>query len=403
LLQLLHAGNANNIHSKADNFSQYYLQDPKDSNAKAFLESLSSSDGEKLDRLLRELHIVRQNRNYEQGDRITAEIKCQFNVRVYNDPPVWTTQKGVAPDSYLRRKERKISNQMVQEFGPQGHPYRQVVGTDIDAITCPLSFREINALLAQEARYRSGGRHEEADAIQFELTINGVQRNDDEYQWRADGVDTTWATATDDNNEDLGDIQPLDETRYTQQRSRHSTEEQRTQLQRIEQLVQYRSEAIVRRDIRLADFIALELFRTYGVVVDDVSRTWSFEARDPSQRNTACTTITTLANGEFEDDYSVESTLRSKNLVPPVLFGWKGHHQHRVDSAYRPVNIHAFSTPDINTLERIKDLLHERSEKRGETKLLEADAIRKELWHTYHVGISDRLRQWSVGGTFDDC
>jgi len=52
-------------------------------------------------------------------------------------------------------------------------------------------------------------------------------------------------------------------------------------------------------------------------------------------------------------------------------------------------------------MERVKTLVQERIHKREENKFREADAIRNELWHTYNVGVNDRLRQFSVGGIYD--
>ena len=384
--------------------SKYYRRDPKDPDAITFVRNLSALDRQTIARLLEDLHQARQNRDYQTGDRISTKLKQQFQVRIYNDPPVWTTQKGVAPDSYLRKKEEKIAEEMIQLYGPYGHPYAQV-GDDIDTLFCPLSFSDVQSLLAQEVIYRSQGNYEEADAVLFELMINGVLVNEKSHQWRADGCSTLPES---ENVEHAKEIQPNDTRGYSQSQptsaSKSSSHQDDTNLtqQRVEQLIQRRWEAIVRNELHLADCLALELLKTYSVTIDDETRTWYFVPKESSTEGS----IVWLSSGnvnESEDTATQTETTTIQELVPPILFGKTDSEKHLdIDPVYVP-SMRSEAISDPHVWKRVEDLVKERAQKRGEGKFLEADAIRKELWHTYHVGINDKVRQWSIGGVFDEC
>jgi hypothetical protein len=80
--------------------------------------------------------------------------------------------------------------------------------------------------------------------------------------------------------------------------------------------------------------------------------------------------------------------------------------QYRSSRYSIPIPTTATITPNTTAIlehERVLDLIRQRILLREHGRFLEADAIRKELWHTYKVGIHDRLRQYSYGGKFDYC
>ena len=366
-------------------FSAFYRQDPRDANADGFLKELSPSQRKQLQEYFQQLHSSRKNRDFETSDAICAKLRGQFGVRVYNDPPVWTTQKGAAPESYLRKKQTNAVTRLKERYGPRGHPYTQVGGR-INDIICPLSLKDIHDLMSKLTLARMEGRTDKADAIQFELLINGVQYNDKVKQWRADGEnqwDDLCSNITDDNGQDL---------LYREQQKSTAPEtpqftESRT---RVEQLIRNRVDGIVRGDADLVHSLSEELFKTYSVVVDDKRQTWSFQTQGGSDREWEELPRDKTEIAQSDDDI----------LVPPILFA-NGVNGQAADYSFRASD-HSREVPSNMILNRIQYLVAERVQKREESKFLEADAIRRELWMTYYVGLNDRLRQWSVGGVFDD-
>jgi len=146
-----------------------------------------------------------------------------------------------------------------------------------------------------------------------------------------------------------------------------------------------------------AQFVALELYQTYGVGVCDRSKTWFFN------------NDTGLMDGTSWEEPSLESALKQQSIhiqhqvdrqdffsITPLLFqhygkGWTSP----------PYSLSNCSEPlDQSLHQRTFDLVQQRIHKREEGKFIEADAIRKELWKTYNIGINDRLNLYSVGGKF---
>jgi len=386
--------NADTHNPHAEQFSDYYRQDLRDSNAAAFLKNLSQSQQEELKGYLQTLHQARKAKNYTASDEICALLRRQFGVRIYNDPPMWTTLKGAAPPSYLRQKQQKIDQTLRDLYGPFGHPYRHVGGEDgiIDSILCPLSITEIHTLLSRKTQARMEGRYEDVDAIGFELLINGVHCNDELEQWRADGQNDVWEENPEQNSIEKKNISIFD---YVEKPIKEPQREEPHIRKRVNQLIHLRSGAVVRDDGFLLQALTKELLQTYGVVVDDGQKTWSFQRADlPKEEDDVTTTITSAVITEPMKEG------RTEELVPPLLFAAKEEEQAETDLFQ--VSRFSQAVPNDTTLTRIKQLVQERSEKRAQSKFLEADAIRRELWMTYHVGVNDRVRQWSVGGVFDD-
>jgi len=362
---------------------------------------LSISRRQQLKDYLEQLYATRKARDFETSDAICAALRQQFGVRIYNDPPIWTTQKGAAPPSYLRKKQETAMGRLKEKHGPRGHSYRHV-GETMDPDICPLAWKDVHGLLAQLTLAREEGNQEKADAVEFELLINGIQYSDEHKLWRADGVDeweeTLFLTNAPDENQPDKDSQCSDYQEATPpitEESNGRCHENAVSRTRVEQLIRQRTEAIVRQDEDLVRFLSLELMRTYRVTVDDAQQTWSFLQTQENDLKKDESPF--LVGGAAK----IPTSNLATELVPPILFANGVHTHWEASNAFR-MSSKSRNVPDNLTLQRIETLVVERCQKREEAKFLEADAIRKELWLTYYVGINDRLRQWSIGGIFDD-
>ena len=369
----------NLVDSPRKEFSEYYRQDPDDLNGDVFLGSLTPQQKQELRDLFQQVHTFRRKREYNASDAMIFKIQHIFGVRIYNDPPVWTTQK-TAPASYLRAKESRSQKRHKELFGSRGHPFLQV-GAEINPILCPLSRQEINMILSKYTLEQKEGRYDDANAILFELKINGVECNVERNLWRADG-NSTWVDCV---------IMQEDTSPYKEQSQSTGKPQKSPQTDlvrvRVQQLVDYRMDALLQDDSQLAQSLALELSKTYAVVVDDAKRTWSFQEQE-------------LSNG-IDSVAVVEEDVDQNHgrIHPPLLFA--NPKEVTTRCSYR-LSIHSRELPLSYTVNRIEDLINERAQKREQGKFREADAIRNELWMTYYVGLNDRLRQWSVGGVFDN-
>ena len=265
-----------------------------------------------------------------------------------------------------------------------GHPYAQV-GKGIDPISCPLTITEIHSLLSRRHQLQLESRYEEADAMRFELMINGVVVNEFSRQWRADGIHTFESSCEVLMNKSNGNkIYREDElSRESEQESDLSTGRRR-----VEQLVERRSMATDRGETDVVDLLSFELYKTYGVGIDDRSCTWSFGAKFKGN--------TRWQPPELPEKIT---TLQRKKLFPPRLF--EDEQIKYASPSYRRSK-HSRHVPNDLILLRIDELIQERVHMREEQKFIEADAIRKELWDTYYVGVNDRLKQWSVAGVLQE-
>jgi cysteinyl-tRNA synthetase len=346
--------------------SEYYRRDPRD------LSHIADKPG--LRELLAQRAEDRRTRDYKSVDRIDLLLKQKHGVRAFDNPGVWTRHHN-APDSYLLRRGRKKVAKMKEQFGPTGHPYSQI-GDGIDSLVCPLSVTQIHSLLSRRYRCRLESHDEEANTMRFELLINGVQLDDQLEQWRADGKNTFRETKVYSK-----DQHQFAESYAENEASSHTyTKIESYTVRRVEQLVEMRSDAIARGEVDLTDFLSYELYKTYNVSVEDQTRTWSFEGKFSG-------------NVAWSPPNLPNVTEQLGNTIfPPTLF--PDTDQKYASPGYQQ-SINSQKPPN-EASRRIEQLVQERMYKREELKFLEADAMRKELWETYRVGVNDRLRQWSV-------
>mmetsp|Transcript_2581 Transcript_2581/g.3762 ORF Transcript_2581/g.3762 Transcript_2581/m.3762 type:complete len:661 (-) Transcript_2581:103-2085(-) len=359
-------------HQKLIDASNYYRRDPRD-------DLTVPMDEVTILKLLGTRVLARRRKDFKEADRVDRELRNMHGVYAYDKDRIWTTQK-IPPGSFLRRKARQAEVARKKQFGSA--PYTQV-GDEIDTIICPFTVDEIYSLLSRRLQCRMEGKFEVADAIKFELIVNGVRFSDGLRQWRADG----------DNQFDKNEKK---NARFAEKYSQHklSPDLQVDSLKyRVKRLIQERAEARVRRDFHLVDSITLELYRTYRVAVEDQGRTWS------------------VGSSAFGTDIDWEPPSVGKATAPsqprsssttkllPLLFAGDVE-ENKIAPSYSQSE-HSLRLEDESLLPRVEHLIQERLQLKEERTNFGADAIQKELWVTYNVGLNDRLRQWSVGGIFE--
>ena len=236
-------------------------------------------------------------------------------------------------------------------------------------------------------------------------------KNNRKHQYEIDIVD-------DDDDDVVNDEDGVMSATST---SKSTTAKLMTNRQRrIESLIKRRQDAIIRQEHDVTDFLSYELYKTYNVIVDDTTCTWSYYREDNDDDEDihhreqlqfiptlpTLSSSLSLSSSSSYCKYSGRSNLKTSKSFPTMLFI-----DENVQYASQPYqqSIHSkqidFGNIDINEdiiLQRIQDLVQERIHLREERKYVEADAIRAELWYTYHVGINDRLKQWSIAGVLHD-
>ncbi|CAB9502744.1 expressed unknown protein [Seminavis robusta] len=410
--------------------SPYFLPDPNDNQATSFCHSLTSSQRQRIQEFLSEIYLNRKRRAYAKSDALTIQLKRQFGIRLYHgNPSYWTTQKGAAPTFYIRAKLEQEQQDRV--LGDGGHPYSphdNNPGDGESSSISPLTNAQINNLLVQKTQAKNQGAYERAKAIQFELRINGVEVNEQTRQWRRttratiiEGNESSW-NAEKSSTTTAAVTMPNKNTDIPVFRQRLTSQPSSPQIvTRVQQLVADRARAMVQQQTELADFLALELRRTYGVMMDDDEQEWFIvDSDDDDDESTAIklpksssspqvvqqrsTTPSILKDPQQPDN---DETWNNHDMVPPLLF--IGDQEDLLSAPdpdddgcpYRQSTHSQTPTNDAWIMTRIPQLVQQRCRKREQGKFREADAIRTELWETYHVGINDRLQQWSVGGVFD--
>ena len=345
--------------------------------------------------------------------QIDRRLKYEYGVYVKERPPLWTKQPyqrrseglmDASTDSVTAR--RMADARMKALYGPAGHPFKPEdpsLQMSFQSDSKTLDLPTMHKLLSRRSYCRMEGLYDEADAIKFELMIHGILVNDDSRQWRfvstakpsdrsrsrppiSAPVSRTRARSTSAIARMVPDLSStLQENDYTQNRPR------------VEQLVRYRWDALACGDFDTAYFLALELWCRYSVKVDDNLGTWML--------------LTGNEDYHVPEPTSCEAPEQRQHLsFPPILFaeqetsspqnstlGTIVHEEHQYHKSTKSMD-----PQSVKHYERILSLVQTRSILRSEGRFLEADAIRNELWATYNCGVNDRLRQYSIGGVYDN-
>mmetsp|Transcript_926 Transcript_926/g.1220 ORF Transcript_926/g.1220 Transcript_926/m.1220 type:complete len:465 (+) Transcript_926:114-1508(+) len=352
-----------------------------------------------------------QGNQHEIISSIDRELRQRHKVRVSDRPPIWAPYDSEPPLSFHRRKREWIERRLEDRFGLTGHPYQRVGGPCTSILDCPLSESEIHQRLRliAECRYLKG-EHEKAQVLEFELSLLGVRLSDTlewtdspnlEFSKKEEKVMRTRNIPAQGNDrialEDPSNCDIMRNVSIYYNPMGNNTESC-ADLVRIEQLLALRSKAIATGSAEEAEFLSLELFQTYRVGVCEILKTWFFYC-DSSFNATDAHALFWKPPGKPSIELLEKRNSdreKTRLLRPPLVFE---NEQSNLQSP--PYAISSMSQKvDPCFRQRVLELVQHRIHKREEGKFLEADAIRKELWCTYNVGLNDRLRQYSVDGQF---
>jgi hypothetical protein len=281
---------------------------------------------------------------------------------------------NVATISTSHSKKRRMIRAAKSMYGTSlGHVYQQV-GGDIHSLTCALTMTDIHLLIAKRARLLEEKKNADADAMLFELFIHGVHINDESPMWRADGETNFDSSVKATPRKTMEYQEEKNEQRRLQTETRAS----------ILILLQNRAEAMAGNDKNQVGSITLELYKTYGVAVDDDRSIWKI--------------------GDFQLPWEPPKVLfpltqpykSQTSPLLPILF---------TENDFFPDKTFTMSTftndvPSPRTLLRIEQMILKRTLYQEIKFFKAADALKNELWETYRVSINDNLCQWSVGGDF---
>lgn len=411
--------------------SPYYRRDRRDTELTENLMNNDIADPDGLRELLQVRFEAKKVKDFEQIASLDRQLKLEHGVRVSDYPRLWTTRSDASKAS-IRQMMRKRHARMKELFGLRGHPYLQIHSPHTtESSNVLLSEGHVHTSLSALTRFQMEGKYDQADAIQFELSLCGIRIHDRLLLW------------TDDVNLDFEALETIPdrvvhETDYTKEKDdvlgfnatsrredsykprfggRTMEEDITRRDQRIQQLIRQRSEANARGDAALFSLITLELKSTYWVQMDDERKTWRI-----SKTSSHVDKSILIPRVDHATNYTSSS-------FAALLFG-EDLNEYTSDTSYRQSKK---SLPLNNPThkQRIKELVQERIHLREEGRYLEADAIRRELWHTYvsksqtpvpmdlrtndsclistlifffltkNVGVNDKLCQYSIGGAYD--
>jgi hypothetical protein len=354
--------------------SPYYRRDRRD--------TAPITDTDRLQDVLAQRYAARQAHDYDRVTQLDQSLFHTWQIRVYEHPPIWTRVLE-PPMAHMRRQARRKIQAVLDVYGPRGHAYQHVSRySTLPNDWCRLTEPQVHTLLLRKTLAERHGQESLARAIAFELQVHGVRLHSSFLQWTTDPYhvfrNTTMPTAIDSKE--------FTTLAYTCQSPSLSDN---LSYRRIQQLVQMRADAIVRGDEQEALYLHHELYQAYNVSVNDTACT--YESRDPVHNETDF--IVTLIRHLWE------MQAHRPPLFPPLVFAtldddaWNS-------PPYRCSQRSQALEPWWHT--RVQTLILDRIHKREEGRFLEADAVRYTLWHTYRVGVNDRLHQYSVGGLYDD-
>jgi hypothetical protein len=356
---------------------------------------------------LRDLLAQRWQARQDSGNKdalpaINAKLLAEHGVRVYGS--LWTRQ-AAPPLAYQRKFEDVRRQRRIQLYGPTGHPFQRVgrrmdeedgattddgaaaAGLPWDPLDCSLLEPDIHESLVQLTDFRARGKDERADALHFELSLHGVRVQEGSLQWTVDpehefgdcSLPTTspvsFTTTT----------PPKAPWTYGEDKSASQLDESEIDQrlrQRIDHLVHRRLEAVATARRQEAQCITWELIKCYRVQVDDGRRTWWVMEDDQAKMEESKRTDL------HPTSWAGVDTAVTKH-VPPLLFvqtvrPWiTNTSSHSLAATSYRESSASLGMEHAAVQQRVRALLQERIHKREESKYVEADAIRRELWYTY--------------------
>ncbi len=351
-----------------------------------------SINEETVTKLIIERSKAQREKNYSRADAILSELNNDHGVYVWDRDRLWSvspiapSRRYNPPKLYSQRKRQNKYRQdqpQSQQFdtnyqyyydgdgnnnqlGRNGHDYIQI-GSGIDETVCHLELHEIHSLLAQRLEFKLIRKFDKADEIQARLYENGIRVHDKLKQWRGDGGI-------------FADIEGmLSNKEYTMNQYSEVIEDMVT-LDIIKETVSQWDVMKKKANYNEADRIRALLWDQYRVAVDDKSRTFSYGG-----------------------DFGPNGTFRWTDDGP--INPRKKKEQKQKD--WRKVGMYTQSKlseelDDVNDEEEVWNLIHDRLEARRVKDFDVADLIKDHLYTEYRISVDDQLRQWSVGGKFED-
>ena len=306
---------------------------------------------------------------------ITDRIQCRLNRDFARADAI----QQQLMDAHVQLDDR---NQLWRSDGirfvPDGHDYTYAP----DAGPCRSSMPEEEILELIRERYACKISHNftAADIIETELKDVGVDLNDEERLWRADGETFSLGHQKDDGNGVVdgrgrgsynrggGGNQDASGTKpnvvgpvYNRHPDDRSDD---IDVEGIDRLIQKRHVARRKRNYDYADSIRSELRSVYGVIVNDRDRTWHAFSKN------------------------VHSSGANSN-PPMVNYGPTGHNY----VLYKQAGASVSSLK----MDSIHELIADRLQCKIHRDYNRADAIRK-LLMTAHVHLDDRNQLWRADG-----
>jgi hypothetical protein len=361
-------------HPREGEVSPYYRRDRRDAH------NPLPPDQPGLQALLQDrYHAVRQDRGSSTVAQMDSQLRERYGVVVFDAPPVWTTMVNDPPDWLLRKREAWLVRGQHERYGPTGHGYRQ--RGPIDPLFCDLDPPAIHRLLARRTRLRASGQYEMADAVKLELSVHGIRVLDDSLEFSAAGTPSLPTKTSPCPGRDEGSNRIQYEYEEDKTRSDDSDGVDASSRLRVQLLVRLRTEALAIGDDVTVSHLDLELFKSYGVRMDDVDRKWYFASGNDASDTRVNASLVRAIQRQHKQAESDECRANTFTL-PLVTLSDPRHTKSSTVPTYQ------LSSSSLTQLmpyfaSRVVDLVRVRSLKREEGKFLEADSLRRELWRTY--------------------
>mmetsp|Transcript_28843 Transcript_28843/g.42565 ORF Transcript_28843/g.42565 Transcript_28843/m.42565 type:complete len:846 (-) Transcript_28843:18-2555(-) len=317
----------------------------------------SDLSDDQIHSLLAERLQAKFSRDYNVADSIQNQL-IDSGVFVHDGLKEWRADG----EPFERNEGGRDGGRRNSRMGPHGHDYSMSYGAGDN--TSSLSDEEIHALLAERLQAKKQHNFRQADALQQDLIAAGVFVHDKLKEWRADGISFEGNFNNDNNNR--RDSRQRDNDEYTQ--SPHSEEIPEGMTDRmVTALLKERAKFKSQQDYTKADGIRDGLKERYNIHVDDRTYEWS-------------------VGGSFGDDRNLQRELSQS-------FASREYIQ-------SPSSLDLANPED--DLPKIQALLQERVKFKQERNYAQADAIRDQLSFDYDIILHDKLKLWSVGGSFDE-
>jgi cysteinyl-tRNA synthetase len=383
---------------------------------------MSNVDLNTVNYLISERLYMRKTGKFDQADAMRDELMEKHGVMIRDKERVWRSgcsasgsgtrwspgnqgrggynqrgggynQRGGGDNRGRGRGYRK------SDFGPNGHDYNMARGAG--PIQSTLSEDEIHALLAERLECKLARDYPTADEIQAELIEAGVNVNDKQKEWRADG-----ATFAD----------------FTARKYVESPNSSSEDADEIQVLVDERAAAKSERLYQKADAIRDELTDKFDVVIDDRRLQWSVggdfgfdqrnERKDRFEPFTMSPGFSSVEDSDEIQKLVEERDVARSNREYDVADQIRDELKERnifVDDRKRQWSVGRNFGEDRRTYSRrgggdiseedekeITGLLAKRFEHKKNRKFKSADAIRDRLRDDFHVQIDDRNQEWHV-------